>query len=154
MSSKGDSNITTDVKSPIEVDEASDRSSIDARNPFKDPKVAEYYRDLYEKAQYESREAFDPEIEWTAAEEKSIVRRLDWHVCLWACIMFFALQLDRGNISQALSDNMLDDLGLTTNEYNYGMLLNSQKIYPVDVNNLQVRRCSDCHSWPLRSLHS
>lgn len=29
--------------------------------------------------------------------------------------MFFGLQVDRGNLAQAVSDNMLDDLGLDTN---------------------------------------
>lgn len=49
--------------------------------------------------------------------------QLDYKICSWVCLMFFALQLDRGNINQALSDNMLDDLGLSTNEYNYGMTI-------------------------------
>ncbi|KAL4931235.1 MFS general substrate transporter [Aspergillus undulatus] len=68
--------------------------------------------ELYEPiAEYEGRHRYDPKAEWTEQEKKKLVRK------------FFALQLDRGNISQALSDGMLDDLGLTTNQYNYGMMI-------------------------------
>ena len=31
------------------------------------------------------------------------------------CVMFFGLQVDRGNFVQAVSDNLLDDLGISTN---------------------------------------
>ncbi len=102
-------------------------------NIFADPEVKAYYVDLYEKAQYECRHAFDADLTWTKEEEKKLVRRLDWHgmsrwlpmpfemslmnpvVCLWACVMFFSLQIDRGNISQAVSGTFLKDLHLNTN---------------------------------------
>lgn len=45
---------------------------------FSDPEVAAYYVDIYEKAHYESRHAFDPTLTWTKEEEKAIVRKLDW----------------------------------------------------------------------------
>lgn len=89
-------------------------------NPFLDPVVAETYRQIYNEAGYECREAFDPDLQWTQDEEKKLKRKLDLHVAFWACVMFFALNVDRGNLKQAIADNLLDDLGLTTNDYNTG----------------------------------
>ncbi|BAE57542.1 major facilitator superfamily domain-containing protein [Aspergillus flavus] len=91
-----------------------------ASNPFADPEVAERYALIYEKAQYECRHVFDPTLTWTPEEERALVRKLDWRVCLWACVMFFGLQVDRGNLVQAVSDNLLDDLNLSSNDYNTG----------------------------------
>ena len=52
-----------------------------------------------------------------------LIRKIDLRITAWVCFMFFALQLDRGNISQANSDNFLTNLGLTTNDYNYGQTI-------------------------------
>ena len=72
---------------------------------------------------YEGRPRYDPKAKWAPEEEKRLVRRLDWRICSWCCLMFFALQLDRGNIIQALSDNILGDLKLDTNDYNTGQTI-------------------------------
>ncbi|KAJ9353404.1 hypothetical protein DTO027B9_5331 [Paecilomyces variotii] len=90
------------------------------KNPFLNPEAAEYWRKVYENCQYECRHVFDPHITWSEEEEKRLVRKLDWRVCLWACVMFFGLQVDRGNLTQAVSDTFLDDLKLNTNDYNTG----------------------------------
>ncbi|KAG5369014.1 putative transporter [Yarrowia sp. C11] len=89
-------------------------------NIFSNPEVAKHFAKLNEDAKYENRHLFDPQLEWTPQEEKKLVRKLDWYVTTWTCIMFVALQVDRGNLGQALTDNLLDDLGMTTNDYNKG----------------------------------
>lgn len=102
-------------------------------NPFLDPNVAKTYRKIYDDANYECREVFDPDLQWTPQEEKSVKRKVDLRVCVWACVMFFALNVDRGNLKQAVADNLLDDLGLSTNDYNTGMRFQSGHYSWVDV---------------------
>ncbi len=69
---------------------------------------------------YEGRHRFDPLASWSIAEERSVVRKTDLYLMTWLCVMFFGLQLDRGNLSNALADNLLDDLHITSDDYNNG----------------------------------
>jgi hypothetical protein len=48
------------------------------------------------------------------------VRKTDLRLLSWLCVLMFCLQLDRGNVSNALADDLLKDLGLTSDDYNNG----------------------------------
>lgn len=74
--------------------------------------------DLRPHESYEGAHRWDPLAERSSEEEARVVRKVDFYLLSWICLMFFGLQLDRGNISNALTDNMLPDLGLNTNDYN------------------------------------
>lgn len=91
-------------------------------------------------------EKFDPEveekpasssdtdsIEWTEDEEKAIVRKLDRVVMPLLMLGFFALQLDRGNIGNALTDFFFDDVGITQNQFNVGQQLLSLGIVLLEI---------------------
>ncbi|PWY89883.1 MFS general substrate transporter [Aspergillus heteromorphus CBS 117.55] len=69
---------------------------------------------------YEGYHRFDPTASWTPQEERKLVMKTDLMLMTWICVMFFGLQLDRGNLSNALTDNFLEDLGMTTDDYNNG----------------------------------
>ncbi|KZV82079.1 MFS general substrate transporter [Exidia glandulosa HHB12029] len=84
---------------------------------YDDPVIARHY---WPRADYENLHRFEPAARWTYREEKAIVRKIDWRVMLWAAISFSALNLDRNNLSQANTDNFLPDLGLTTDDFNWG----------------------------------
>jgi hypothetical protein len=53
-------------------------------NPFLDDETASYWKNVYDNVGYECRHVFDPSLTWTSKEERDLVRKLDWKVCLWA----------------------------------------------------------------------
>jgi hypothetical protein len=79
---------------------------------FDDPDTAEEYRP---PLSWENYHRFDPQERWTWGEEHRLIRKIDRRIMMFAATMFMALELDRSNISQALTDNLLEDLGMTTN---------------------------------------
>lgn len=87
---------------------------------FDDPVLAHFYQPHY---LYEGLHRFDPRADWTKAEEEKVVSKIDKWIMSWCCVMFIALQLDRGNIKQAMTDNFLEDLGMNTNDYNIGQAI-------------------------------
>lgn len=106
------------VQKPADLDAIATKRSV-----FDDPDLIQYYAPGPE---YENFERFDPSERWTYREERSVQRKTDFRILLWVLIMFFGLNIDRGNLSLAVAGNLLDDLKLSTNDYN-----NAQNMYRV-----------------------
>lgn len=87
---------------------------------YDDPEVAKHHAP-HEK--WENKHRFDPSFRWTWREQKAVTRKLDRRILVAAFLFFFCLDLDRENITAANSDNLLGDLGMTTNDYNLGNTL-------------------------------
>ena len=79
------------------------------RSVFDDPSLAKHYEP---PAEYENVHRFDPNERWTYREERAVRRKIDLRILSWVLVMFFALNIDRGNLGLAVSTTLLKDLGL------------------------------------------
>ncbi|KAL3470741.1 major facilitator superfamily domain-containing protein [Aspergillus californicus] len=59
-------------------------------------------------------------MEWTAQEERAVRWKLDLYLMPLLVIGFFVLQLDRSNISNALTDTITEDLHITSDQVSAG----------------------------------
>ncbi|KAI1847153.1 hypothetical protein JX265_011829 [Neoarthrinium moseri] len=84
---------------------------------FDVPDVAPQYQP---RDDWENLHRFDPSARWTWEEEFKVIRKMDFRIMSWCMIMFMAMELDRANLSQALSDTFLEDMHFDTNVYNLG----------------------------------
>ncbi|OCF38132.1 hypothetical protein I316_00356 [Kwoniella heveanensis BCC8398] len=63
------------------------------------------------------------EITWTDKEERAVVRKIDFVVLPLLFFGFYVFQLERGNISNALTDGFLKWVGITQDQFNTGQSL-------------------------------
>lgn len=71
--------------------------------------------------------------DWTEEEERKIRLKLDLILLPILGLAFFVLQMDRGNISNALTSTITTDLGVDTNQINVGTALLSLGIVLLEI---------------------
>ncbi|KAG7881106.1 hypothetical protein KL905_002028 [Ogataea polymorpha] len=91
---------------------------------FEDPDF-EVARQYYPPPTYENYNSFDPYFRWTYDQERKLTRKIDLRILTMVCLLFFALNLDRGNLGSAVAGGLLKDLNLSTDDYNNGNTLRS-----------------------------
>lgn len=105
-------------RKPLDLDATATKRSV-----FDDPDLAQFY---LPRPDHENIHRFSIPFRWTHREERAVRRKSDLRIFAWILVMFFALNIDRGNLSNAVADNLLDDVALSTNDYN-----NAQNMYRV-----------------------
>ncbi|KAH8879267.1 putative MFS transporter [Thozetella sp. PMI_491] len=72
-------------------------------------------------------------VDWTAEEERKAKRKLDFIIMPILTLGFFCLQLDRGNMANAITDNFMEDVGIDQDQFNVGQQMLSLGIVLTEI---------------------
>ncbi|KAK4052702.1 hypothetical protein OIV83_001989 [Microbotryomycetes sp. JL201] len=64
-----------------------------------------------------------PQRDWTTQEEANARRKLDFYLMPLLMLGFYVFQLERGNISSAVTSSLLEDVGISLDQFNNGSTL-------------------------------
>lgn len=84
-----DSKLAPEYPSSDDVSKEVKKSVYNDRDAFVGGSSLKAYEPIQE---YEGRHRYDPKAQWTEEEEKKLVRKLDYRICSWVCLMFFGEQ--------------------------------------------------------------
>ncbi|KAL2836645.1 major facilitator superfamily domain-containing protein [Aspergillus pseudodeflectus] len=82
---------------------------------------------------YEDEIALHHEVDWTVEEEKKAKRKLDLMIMPILTLGFFCLQLDRGNMANAITDRFQEDVGIDQDQFNVGQQMLSLGIVLTEI---------------------
>ncbi|KAG2219906.1 hypothetical protein INT45_008543 [Circinella minor] len=70
-----------------------------------------------------NKEGYDKDLEWTEEEENKVRRIIDIRLFPLILLGSFVLNMDRTNLSNAISDNLASDLGFTNDDVNMTIMV-------------------------------
>lgn len=85
--------------------------------------------------------------DWSEEEERRLKRKIDFILLPTLGLAFFALQMDRGNISNALTSTITTDLSITTNQINVGTALLAMGIVLLEIPSNVILQKIGPHKW-------
>ncbi|KAK7908469.1 hypothetical protein PG985_015772 [Apiospora marii] len=72
-------------------------------------------------------------VDWSPEEERKAKRKLDLIIMPILTLGFFCLQLDRGNMANAITDRFMEDVGIDQNQFNVGQQMLSLGIVLTEI---------------------
>ncbi|CAO3677207.1 unnamed protein product [Rhizopus stolonifer] len=139
--------VTTKAESVLDV-------SINERVPLKNEQAD--YKSINKLEFLSTTSSFDhktstsgyaPELEWTEEEEKRVLFKIDTKLMPFILLMTFVLNMDRTNISNAISDNLPEELGFGITGVNTATLVHSITFTAVTLVTNPVAKRVGPHLW-------